>query len=216
MNVKLLSVLAVGVLTAAPAFSAPITLDFEGVNSFLSINNFYNGGTDQSGNSGVNVGVAFGGDALGLVNDGLGSGVNGAYFTNLPNGSSTVMAPVGVDAALNSATGFAGQVSFLYSAIDTAAINVYDGLNGTGTLLGTYTLLNNAQSNGCTDSTFCNWSLGTVTFAGVAKSIQFGSAQGIAGFDDVTIAPVPLPAAAWLLLSGLGGLSSLVRRKRNV
>ena len=65
MNVKLLSVLAVGLLSAAPAFSAPVTVDFEGVNSYFSINNYYNGGTDESGNSGANLGIGFGGDVLG-------------------------------------------------------------------------------------------------------------------------------------------------------
>jgi hypothetical protein len=217
MNVKLLPALAaVGLLSAAPAFSANVTLDFEGVNSYYSINNYYNGGTDQSGNTGANVGISFGGDALGLVNDGTGSGVGGAFFTNLPTSGSTIMAPVGADAALNSTTGFAGQVSFYYSSTAAVDVNVYDGLNGTGTVLGTFSLLNNAQSNGCTDSAFCNWNLASLSFSGVAKSIQFGSAAGLAGFDNVTVAPVPLPAAAWLLLSGLGGLSTLVRRKRNV
>jgi hypothetical protein len=35
----------------------------------------------------------------------------------------------------------------------------------------------------------------------------------IVGLDNVDLAPVPLPAAAWLLLSGLGGLGILARRR---
>jgi hypothetical protein len=47
-------------------------------------------------------------------------------------------------------------------------------------------------------------------------SIQFGIPAGglAAGFDNVTVAPAPLPAAAWLMLSALGGVGAWARRKR--
>jgi hypothetical protein len=32
--------------------------------------------------------------------------------------------------------------------------------------------------------------------------------------DDPTLAPIPLPAAAWLLMGGLGALGAVARRKR--
>ena len=206
MNVKLLAAVAAGLLSA-PAFSAPITLDFEGATSFASINDFYNGGTDSAGASGSNYEISFGADALALSNDEL-----GPYFSNAPSAGS-VLNPVGSNAALNSTTGFTGQASFFYSASDAASVNIFSGLDGTGSLLGTFSLFANSQ-HGCSDTAFCNWDLASINFDGVAKSIQFGSAAGVAGFDNVSVTPVPLPAAAWLMLSGLGGFG-LFRRKKD-
>jgi len=209
----ILAAVSAGLLSAAPAFSAPITLDFEGVNSFGSIANFYNGGTDVPATgvpaSGTNYGVTFGGDALALANDSL-----GPYFSNAPSGN-TVMGAVGSDAALNMASGFTDLMSFYYSATVDTTVNVYSGLNGTGTLLHTFYLATNAQS-GCSDSPFCNWTLASTTLSGVAQSIQFGSAANVAAFDNVSITATPLPAAIWLLISGLGGVGALSRRRNAV
>jgi len=122
------------------------------------------------------------------------------------------MAAVGPDAALN-AYALIDQVSFYYSSADATSVGIYSGINGTGTLLGTIFLAANAQ-NGCSDSAFCHWDLVSLSFSGIAQSIQFGSAAG-AGFDNVSVNAVPLPAAVWLVLSGLGGLG-FMRRKRSI
>jgi hypothetical protein len=55
--------------------------------------------------------------------------------------------------------------------------------------------------------------------ASVDPNITFAPGFNSAGYSlvfspDLTPAPVPLPAAAWLLLSGLGGLIPLGRRRR--
>ena len=207
MNVKLISVLAAGLLSAAPAFSATVTLDFEGASSFQSIANFYNGGTDTGGASGTNVGVLFGGDALALSNDEL-----GPYFSNAPTPGS-IMAPVGADAALNAPIGFSGTASFFYSSSAATSVSIFSGLNGTGTLLGTLNLLANSQT-GCSDTLYCHWDLASLDFGGVAQSMLFGDAANVAGFDNVTIAPVPLPAAVWLLGSALAGFGGIARRRK--
>ncbi len=212
MNFKLISALAVGLLSATSAFSGPITLDFEGATSFASVADYYNGGTDGAGASfDANFGVSFAGDALALSNDGTGSGANGEFFTHAPS-AGTVLAPVGADAALNRSVGFINTASFYYSSSQVASVSLFSGLNGTGTLLGSFNLLANATL-GCSDSAFCHWDLASLAFNGVAQSIQFGSAAGVAGFDNVTITPVPVPAAIWLMLSGLSGLGVWSRRK---
>jgi len=208
VNLKLISALAAGFL-AAPAFAAPITLDFEGTSSFQPIADYYNGGTDGNGASGTNYGVSFGLDALGLANDEL-----GPYFSHNPSGT-TVMAPVGSDAALNFQHGFFTSISFSYSALADTTVSIFSGLNGTGDLLGTISLAANAQ-NGCSDSPYCFWSSTTFAFSGIGQSIQFGSAANVAGFDNVSFSPVPLPAAGWLMMSGIGLIAGWRRRKNQL
>jgi hypothetical protein len=209
VNLKLISALAAGFF-AAPAFAAPVTLDFEGTSSFSSIADFYNGGADGNGASGTNFGASFGLDALALQND-----VLGPYFSNAPSGS-TIMTAVGPDAALNVAEGFANAISFSYSSLAATTVSLFSGLNGTGDLLGTISLDANAQNGGCADSPLCYWGSTTFLFSGIAKSIQFGSAANVAGFDNVAFAPVPVPAAGWLLMSGLGLVAGWRRRKHAI
>jgi hypothetical protein len=212
MKLSLITVLVAGLMSAAPAFSSTITIDFEGPTSFQSIDQYYNGGTDAAGASGLNLGVSFGLDALAIQNDGLGSGVNGEYFTNAPSPLG-VLSPVGTDAWLNFATGFTGLASFYYSSTDAVTIDVFSGLNGTGTLLGSFNLLDNAV-DGCSDSDFCNWSLASLNVNGVAKSIAFGDAAYTAGFDNVTISAVPEPSTMALLAVGLAGVFTRIGRRK--
>jgi len=114
---------------------------------------------------------------------------------------------------MNVAEGFAGDVSFYYSASENTFVNIFSGLNGSGTLLATFALAANAQ-DGCSDSAYCNWDYVSQSLADVAHSIQFGDAAGVAGFDNVSVAPVPLPGAGVLLLSALGGLGTRLRRRK--
>ncbi|MDO5704531.1 MAG: VPLPA-CTERM sorting domain-containing protein, partial [Paracoccus sp. (in: a-proteobacteria)] len=50
-------------------------------------------------------------------------------------------------------------------------------------------------------------------FTGISW-FQIASSQGgNVRFDDISVAPVPLPAAGLMLLAGIGGLAALRRRK---
>jgi hypothetical protein len=202
VNVKVIAALAAGLLSAAPAFSAPVVLDFEGTAALPSIANYYGGG------AGPNYGVLFGDDLLGFQPD-----VVDPQFSNIPSGN-TIMSLAGTGGAswMNVAAGFSGTASFFYSSAEGATVSIYSGLNGSGDVLGTFDLLANAQL-GCTDTAFCHWDQISLDFGGVAQSIQFGNALGT-GFDNVSVAPVPLPAAIWLLGSSLIGLGGVARRRK--
>jgi hypothetical protein len=203
VKLKLISALAASLLSAAPAFS--LTLDFQDVGGYNFVGEYYNGGTNDVGATGPNYGVSFGGDILGMTNDEFFT-----YYTNEENPGA--IAAVGSNAAMNVANGFTGEVWFNYSATAATTVTVWSGLNGTGTLLGTFDLA--ATNDACTEVSFCNWGLGQLNLAGVAHSIQFGDSVGVAGFDNVTVNQVPVPAAAWLMMSALGGLGLARRNKK--
>ncbi len=194
------AVAALALLSAAPAFAQNTLIDFETAPSFASIGSTYAG-----------LGVVFGADAQGLANDEL-----GPYFSNAPSPLG-VMFAAGSDAAMNAATGiyFTDAVSFSYSSSSalTGAVQVWSGLNGTGTLLASIDLANNAASNSCIDSAYCNFGTASATFAGTAQSVTFGGAANAAVFDNVAITAVPEPAAYVFMALGLAGIVARRRRR---
>ena len=197
MNIKLISALAAtALLSAAPAFAAPVTFDFETVTSGLPVDAVH-----------ADYDFTFGGDLLGVVND-----PSITFFTK-PTSALGVISSVGPDNALNIVSpdaSFTGDLTFSYSATTAASVTVWSGLNGTGSSQ-TFNLA--ANSGNCAEETpFCVWQSATFAFTGFAKSITFDT-QYFAAFDDVTVNAVPLPAAGWLLMTALTGFGAL-RRKR--
>lgn len=197
--------------TSMSASADTIQLDFEGAGNFNPIGNFYNGG------AGTNYGIDFSSAALGLVDSDAGGGGN---FANEPSANTTMFFNSSNNAILNYAAGFDTGFSFFYSSSTTASVNVYDGINGTGSLLATLILAAQFTDNcsGDPTGTFCNFSPVGVLFNGIAKSIDFGGTANQTAFDNITFgtnnpSEVPLPAAGWLFGSALVGFA--LRKKSN-
>lgn len=202
---------AVATIGVAPA--AVITLDFEGAGSQANLNDFYNGGTDSQGNSGTNYGIQFGSNTLALE-----EGDPTANFALAPSGD-TIMFFLTGTAILNYAAGFDTGFSFWYTTVNFAGtVEVWDDVNATGNLLGSINL--NALGTGPSPGNpFSNWAIGSLSFAGVAKSINFGGTVNQVGYDDITFGSadpgggaIPEPASVALMATGLLGLAIARRR----
>ncbi|GGY46574.1 PEP-CTERM sorting domain-containing protein [Pseudoduganella albidiflava] len=200
---------------AGSAFAAPVVLDFEGIGTQAQILDFYNGGTDSEGNSGTNYGISFGPDALGLVDEDAGGTGN---IANEPSGE-TVMFFLTGSAILNNAAGFDTGFSFYYSAAYSASVDVYSGLNATGTLLGTIHLSAQHTSNCVGDpyGQYCNYTAAGLSFDGEARSIDFSGTANYVVFDNITFGaatpppPVPEPGTYAMLGLGLAGMAAYRR-----
>lgn len=211
--------IALSVMLSASASAAVISLDFEGVGSGADIGDFYNGGTDSMGNSGVNYGIQFT-DAIGCVDsDTAGGNCNSA---NEPTPETGMIFLNNDSAILDLVTGFETGFSFFYSSnSESAAVNVWSEVGATGALLGSISLLQNANDNcsGDPNGFYCNWDIGSLAFAGIAKSIDFGGTANFIIYDDITFGsvdpgdPQPVSAPAMVSLFGLF-IVSLVARSR--
>ncbi len=203
---------ALATCVCAPASAATITLDFEGVPGFVSsIGDYYNGGSNGTGQTGPAYGVSFSESAVALSNDANFP----AYFSHSPS-PTTAMFAFDANAFMNIAGGFVDSLMFYYSSTASIAnaVGIYSGLNGSGTLLANVSLLGNAQA-GCSDSPYCRFDVASVRFAGVARSVSFGSVTQDPIYDNISFtAAIPEPATWGSLAVGLVVLVGTARSRR--
>lgn len=203
-------VLAAGMLASGVA-SAAVVMGFDELSANGEyVDNYYNGGCGSS----YSGGVTCGGPDYGVV-------WNGALAGYAPNGlwnnTSNSSSPPGVmgflssnNAYMNVAAGFDTGFSFYYAAANVGGtIEVWSGLNGTGTMLASLSLPTTGSfCDGLTG--FSCWDPIGVAFDGIAMSVNFAGTANQIVFDNVTIGSatpingVPEPAA--LGMFGLGAL----------
>ena len=201
---------ALALLSAAPAFAANVTITFESAPGYVNpILEHYNGGVDSLGQSGTNFGVSFTDGAVALSNDAL-----GPYYLNAPT-NGTAMYAFDSTAVMNVANGFQDGLTFYYSssAVTLDAVKVYSGLNATGTLLASASLYNNAQDD-CTGAAFCRFTLTSVQFAGIGKSISFAGNSPNVLYDNIGFTTAVPESSTWLLLA-TGLLAVGVAKRRS-
>lgn len=214
-------------LLGTPALQAQ-TLNFEGIGvgypfiGTVPINNFYNGGTSAAGTSGVNYGVQFSSDAEAVClnsltvfcslasRDGVGDPNSRTGAMIFTNSSQTIM---------NRQLGMVNALTFQFVALDPGGTAwAWSGLNGTGTMLGSVALPASTEIGTCELylAAFCPFSLQTLTFTGVARSIVFTGVADQAAIDDITFeaAVVPEPSTVALFGFGLTAMAIVALRRR--
>ena len=187
---KLAATAAMALVFTAHANAAVSIITFDEPGIGATVDGFYNGG------GGPNFGADFRpGDWVVLGGFGQTSQPNFAFSQS---GSGY----------LNIASGFTGALSFTYGAFNTFSATVFDGLNGTGTALGSVILgPNNVNA----------FDLVTINFGGTGRSFAISGGGAQFGFDDVTFSNgVPEPAAWTLMIAGFGLVGAAARRRQSV
>jgi RHS repeat-associated protein len=164
-------------------------MGFDAFQCLESVDTYYAGGKgSESTGPGPNYGVTFSSNAQALSDYIVESTCGGSTsnVTNEPSPQNSIIFLSGSAATMNVPAGFTGGFSFYYAApYEAGFINVWSGLNDTGTLLATLTL---PTTGGCSDQpNYCVWSPIGVSFQGIAMSVDFGGTENYIAFDSITL-----------------------------
>jgi len=227
MSLRLSSLVVVLAAISLPASAAVIDLTFENIATYphpntVQILDFYNGGTSSVGTTGPNYGVSFPANALNICLNTLSSVCSNTSRGRQGDPNSQLGALFflsGSNTFVNVPGGFTTGFSFNYTAINVGGtVNVWSGLNGTGSLLASWNLPV-TPSGPCVGygAGFCPFYPVGVGFSGTAMSIDFGGVANQIVFDDVTFGSstpgVPEPGTLAMFGSGVVGLAGMLRRK---
>lgn len=209
-------------LTATAALADPITLTFDELNGGVNEGpaSYYAGGFGSAGTGpGPDYGITFSANTItGCVDGSACDNTNAAEPPSFPN---IIFFLDGGADTMDVAGGFDTGFSFYYSAVNEGGIvNVWSGLDATGTLLATLDLPITPSGTGTCTSAFCPFVAFGVTFEGTAHSVDFGGTANQIAFDNITLGSdtpgggdVPEPSSWALMITGFGLVGAGMRRR---
>jgi len=215
-------VAAVALALGSPAaFAGSVTYEFTGtVTSSTGSYGSIASGTSVTGTYTINVGNGIAGQSLlpvSLTSNWYSQEQSGSSFSLPSNGayvfSST--ATVGTASYSTSTTpGTYNSTTYVYGYNGGASYEGFEENYSTATsATESFFNLSNSSGNPYSSSGLPVFAAAT-TGSGEFELISGGATTGSINYNITALTPVPLPAAAWLLLSGLGGLGLFGRPRK--